>query len=165
MLLGIMSDTHDEIAQTEKAVRLFNREGVGHVLHAGDFVSPFMIDTLKELKAPLTGVFGNNDGDRFLLGQRAAAVPGLSIAGTFARVDAGGMRIALAHGNDPALVRTLGQCGSLDLLICGHTHRPEVRKEGSLLIVNPGEVYGHLTGKSTVGIVDTVARSARILDL
>jgi len=165
MLVGIMSDTHDEIAQTKRAVSRFNREGVEHVLHAGDFVSPFMVDTLKELKAPLTGVFGNNDGDRALLAGKSAAVPGKKIAGTFARLDLGGVRIGLLHGNDRELVEELSGCGSLDLLVYGHTHRPEVRKQGSLLIVNPGEVYGHLTGRSTVALADTVKRSAEIVEL
>jgi len=62
------------------------------------------------------------------------------------------MRIALLHGNDRELLETLAACGSLDLLVYGHTHRPEIRREGALLIVNPGEVYGHLTGRSTVAL-------------
>jgi len=165
MLIGVMSDTHDDIVQTKKAVSRFNHEGVEQVLHAGDFVSPFMIDTLKGLAAPLTGVFGNNDGDRRLLERKSAGLLSMKIEGTFARIDAGGMRIALLHGNDRELLETLAACGSLDLLVYGHTHRPEVRKEGSLLIVNPGEVYGHLTGRSTVALVDTVKRSAEIVEL
>lgn len=165
MLVGVMSDTHDNIAQTKKAVSRFNHEGVEQVLHAGDFVSPFMIDTLKELAAPLTGVFGNNDGDRSLLEKKSAAVSHLKIAGTFARIDAGGLRIAILHGNDRELLKTLAGCGCLDLLVYGHTHRPEIRRDGSLLIVNPGEVYGHLTGKSTVALVDTVKQSAEIVEI
>ena len=165
MLVGVMSDTHDDIVQTKKAVSKFNHEGVEQVLHAGDFISPFMIDTLKELAAPLTGVFGNNDGDRPLLERKSAVLPSMKIAGTFARIDQGGMRIALLHGNDRELLETLTGCGSLDLLVYGHTHRPEIRRQGSLLIVNPGEVYGHLTGRSTVALVDTVKRSAEIVEI
>ena len=165
MLVGVMSDTHDDIVQTKKAVAKFNHEGVEQVLHAGDFISPFMIDTLKELKAPLTGVFGNNDGDRALLERKSGVLPSMKIAGTFARFEMGEMRIALLHGNERELLETLTTCGSLDLLVYGHTHRPEIRREGSLLIVNPGEVYGHLTGRSTVALVDTVKRSAEIVDI
>jgi putative phosphoesterase len=165
MLIGVMSDTHDNIVQTKKAVSTFNSRGVEHVLHAGDFISPFMIDSFQELAAPLTGVFGNNDGDRVLLERKSGLLPSLKIAGTFARIDLGGMRIALLHGNDRELLETLTACSSLDLLVYGHTHRPEIRKEGSLLIVNPGEVYGHLTGRSTVGLIDTVKRSGEIVDI
>jgi len=165
MLIGIMSDTHDDIVQTQKAVATFNQKKVDHVLHAGDIISPFMIDTLKELKAPLTGVFGNNDGDRALLERKSGLLPSMKISGTFARIDLGGMSIGLVHGNDRELLETLAACGSLDLLVYGHTHRPEIRREGALLIVNPGEVYGHLTGRSTVALVDTIQRSAEIVDL
>ncbi len=165
VLLGIMSDTHDDIAQTKNAVAYFNNRNVDRVLHAGDFISPFMIDALKDLSAPLTGVFGNNDGDRRLLEQRSAAFSHLTIGGTFARLDAGGMRIALLHGNESELLLTLVRCGALDLLVHGHTHRPEVRKEGSLLVVNPGAVFRQLTGRSTVAVVDTVTGSAEIVDL
>ena len=160
-----MSDTHDDIVQTKKAVATFNRKNVEHVLHAGDIISPFMIDTFKELKAPLTGVFGNNDGDRVLLERKSGLLPSTKISGTFARIDLGGMRIGLVHGNDRDLLETLVACCSLDLLVYGHTHRLEIRKVGSLLIVNPGEVYGHLTGRSTVALVDTGKRSADIVDL
>jgi len=165
MLIGIMSDTHDDIVQTQKAVAVFNQKKVDHVLHAGDIISPFMIETLKELQAPLTGVFGNNDGDRVLLERKSGLLPSMKITGMFARIDMGGMRIGLVHGNDRDLLETLVACGSLDLLVYGHTHRPEIRREGSLLIVNPGEVYGHLTGRSTVALVYTVKRSAEIVDL
>lgn len=165
MLVGVMSDTHDNIPQAKKAVSRFNREGVEHVLHAGDFISPFMIDTFEELRAPLTGVFGNNDGDRVLLERKSGMLPAMKIAGTFARIDLRGMRAGLLHGNDRELLETLTACGSLDLLVYGHTHRAETRREGSLLIVNPGEVYGHLTGRSTVALVDTVKRSAEIVEI
>ena len=58
MLIGVMSDTHDNIIQTKKAVATFNRKNVEHVVHAGDIISPFMIDTLKELKStPYRGIW------------------------------------------------------------------------------------------------------------
>jgi len=138
---------------------------VALVLHAGDFVAPFMIGTLKDLTAPLTGVFGNNDGDHALLLAKCRQHPHLSIAGTFARVDAGGVTIGLLHGHDRQLLETLCTSSTLDILVYGHTHKPEVRQQGSMLIINPGEVYGNLTGKSTVALLDTKTRDVRILEL
>ena len=75
MLIGILSDTHDNVPKTRAAVKRLNTEGVACVLHAGDFIAPFIIDTLKDLAAPMTGVFGNNDGDRILLEKKCAAYP------------------------------------------------------------------------------------------
>jgi len=100
-----------------------------------------------------------------LLERKSGQHSSMKITGTFARMDLGGMRIGLVHGNDRDLLETLKASGSLDLLVYGHTHRPEIRKEGNLFVVNPGEVYGHLTGRSTVALVDTGKRSAKIVDL
>jgi len=33
------------------------------------------------------------------------------------------------------------------------------------LVVNPGEVCGYLTGKATVGLLDTAKHEARIMEI
>ena len=43
MLVGLISDTHDNLPMVEKAVKRLNEEKVGLVLHAGDYVAPFVI--------------------------------------------------------------------------------------------------------------------------
>ena len=70
MLIGAISDTHDNLPMVEKAIRRLNDEKVGLVLHAGDYVAPFVIPYFKALNAKLIGVFGNNDGDHELLKKR-----------------------------------------------------------------------------------------------
>ena len=77
----------------------------------------------------------------------------------------GGMRETPLHGNDYFMVGTFAQCGSRLLLIHGHTHRPDVWKAGLHLIIRQGEVCRHLTGTSTVAIVDTEKRGAEIVEL
>lgn len=67
MLIGLISDTHDCFPMLDKVVEKLNKENVGLVLHAGDYVAPFTVIKFRELKAKLIGVFGNNDGDRELL--------------------------------------------------------------------------------------------------
>ena len=165
MLIGILSDTHDNVPKTRAAVKRLNKEGVACVLHAGDFIAPFIIDTLKDLAAPMTGVFGNNDGDRILLEKKCAAYPHVKIQGNFTRIKEGGVTIALTHGSNGELLEALSECSSIDLLVYGHTHRAEIRKQGSTLIVNPGEVCGYLTGKCTIALVDTVRGTAEIVEI
>ncbi len=65
MKIGVLSDTHDQGELIQKAVKYFNDENVSWVFHCGDWVSPFILHFFRELKAPLRGVFGNNDGDKF----------------------------------------------------------------------------------------------------
>ncbi|RLI45996.1 YfcE family phosphodiesterase, partial [Candidatus Bathyarchaeota archaeon] len=42
MLIGIMADTHDRLPLLDKAVKRLNEEKVKLVLHAGDYVAPFV---------------------------------------------------------------------------------------------------------------------------
>jgi hypothetical protein len=56
VLIGLMADTHDNLPMVDKAVHRFNEENVGLVLHAGDYVAPFVIPRLKALKARFIGV-------------------------------------------------------------------------------------------------------------
>lgn len=165
MLIGILSDTHDNVPRTRGAVAFLNDTNVGLVLHAGDVIAPFMIGTLKDLTVPLIGVYGNNDGDRELLMKTCARHPHISFGGTFARFSAGGLSVALTHGSDRDLLDALICGGTFDLVVCGHTHRPEVREQGRTLVVNPGEVCGYLSGKSTVAVADTARHSARIIEM
>ena len=43
MRIGVISDTHDNLLMIKKAVEVFNRHGVGMVVHAGDFIAPFWL--------------------------------------------------------------------------------------------------------------------------
>ncbi|KUK61822.1 MAG: Phosphodiesterase [Methanoculleus marisnigri] len=43
MRIGILSDTHDNLQMVDAAVRQLNREQVDLTLHAGDYVSPFVM--------------------------------------------------------------------------------------------------------------------------
>ncbi|MDA8432052.1 MAG: metallophosphoesterase [Nitrospiraceae bacterium] len=159
MLIGVISDTHDNMPQIDKAVDLFNARKVGHVIHAGDFTSPFTFRILKNLDAAFTGVFGNNDGDKLLLskmsGGRVFPQPH-----TFQLAE---KRIVVIHEHH--IAEALADSGHYDLVIYGHTHKPVVKKMKETLVVNPGEAGSWLYGKSTVALIDLGPMQAEILPL
>jgi putative phosphoesterase len=165
MLIGLMADTHDNLPMVEKAIKKLNEERVGLVLHAGDYVAPFVIPKFKDLKAKLIGVFGNNDGDRELLKKRFSEYEGLEIRGNFAEIKVDGLRVALLHGTDEELLKALIESEAFDVLVHGHTHKAEIYRRGKTLVVNPGEVCGYLSSKSTIAFFDTLKREARLVKL
>lgn len=165
MLIGIMADTHDNLPMVEKAIRRLNEAKVELALHAGDYVSPFVIPLFKELKAKLIGVFGNNDGDHELLKKRFSENERLEIRGNFAEIAFGELKIALLHGSDRELLKSLVEGESFDLIVHGHTHNAETYRNGETLVVNPGEVCGYLSGKPTVALFDADRFEAKIVDL
>ena len=165
LLVGLISDTHDNLPMVDRAVRKLNEENVELVLHAGDYVAGFVIPRFRELKARLIGVFGNNDGDHELLRKRFSENKRLELRGSFAEVTADGLKIALLHGGDVELLEALIDRESFDVVVYGHTHVAEIHRKGKTLVVNPGEVCGYLTGKSTLALLDSVKCEARIVEL
>jgi uncharacterized protein len=165
MLIGLISDTHDNLPEVEKAVKFLNEAKVGLVLHAGDYCSPFVIAKFKALNCRLIGVFGNNDGDHELLRKRFSETPNCEVCGRFASVDVEGFKVALVHGDETELLDALVNCGGFDAVVHGHWHIVVNKAKGKTLLVSPGEVCGYLYGKSTVGLLDTVKREARIVEL
>lgn len=159
MLIGVLSDTHDNTDNVKKAVKIFNRSKVDLVVHAGDITSPFAFKPLEKLKSDFVGIFGNNDGDVLSLqehsGGRLYKQPYL--------FEFDGKKIILIHEHH--LVEALADSGHYDIVIFGHTHKPLVRKKGATLVVNPGETGSQLYGKATVVIVDLKAMEADIIPL
>jgi len=165
MLIGLISDTHDNLPQIEKAVNHLNNAGVQLVLHAGDYCAPFTLAKFKNLNCKLIGVFGNNDGDHELLKKRFSETPNCEAHGRFAQVDVGGYKIALLHGDEPELLFALIGSQSFNAVVHGHSHNKGVEQRGNTLIINPGELCGYLTGKSTLCLLDTEKNEVEIVEL
>jgi putative phosphoesterase len=165
MLIGVIADTHDNLPLIEKAVKYLNDQKVDLVLHAGDYVAGFVIPKFKQLNCKLIGVFGNNDGDHELLKKRFSETTNCTIHDRFAAVEVEGYRIALLHGDETELLNAIIDSGYFNAVIHGHSHNKSIENKGKTLAINPGELCGYLTGKSTIAILDTIKQEAKIIEL
>ncbi|HZG88687.1 MAG TPA: YfcE family phosphodiesterase [Pseudonocardia sp.] len=101
------------------------------VVHAGDWVEVDLLDRLEQRAARLVGVYGNNDG------------PGLRARlPEVARVEVGGVRIAVVHETGAATGRER-RCAAahpdVDVLVFGHSHIPwDTVAPSGLRLLNPG---------------------------
>ena len=100
------------------------------ILHAGDLVAGSVLEELRALGPPVHAVYGNVDEPalRELLPKELV-------------VEAGGVRIGMAHvpgpaaGREERLARRFPGCAAV---VYGHTHRPQVEQAGGVWILNPG---------------------------
>ena len=161
MKIGVFSDSHDNVPMIKKAVELFNSERVALVIHAGDFVAPFAVAAMSGLTCRVVGVFGNNDGERIGVAKRFEAIG--EVHPNLASVEIGGRRVAVVHY--PELANPIAKSGDFDIVVYGHTHEIDVRREQSSLILNPGEVGGWVNGRCTAAIVDLDTLDVDIRDL
>ena len=60
MRIGVVSDTHNHLANVARIVALFNAARVERVVHTGDITQAKTLRALAALDAPLVGVFGNS---------------------------------------------------------------------------------------------------------
>ncbi|HWQ48631.1 MAG TPA: metallophosphoesterase [Methanosarcina sp.] len=163
-MIGILSDSHDNMNAIRKAVEFFNEKKVKAVLHAGDLVSPFTARAFKELEPKLYFVFGNNDGDKVTLTKRFEEI-GATSCGNFGDLTIDGLHIALLHGTNEVLVKALAKSGEFDVVVRGHTHDPGVKIIEGVPVINPGEASGVLSGKSTVAVLDIANLNVEITQL
>lgn len=161
MLIGLIADSHDHVPHIKQAVALFKERQVQLVLHAGDFCSPFTVPPFEGM--PMKGVFGNNDGDQYLLLQKFDAI-GAEHLGTFGDLEIDGRKMALYHGTDAPVTAALEQCGTYEVVISGHTHQQKVEMVDGTLAINPGTAHG-FGQKATVALLDTEAMEVEFTEL
>ena len=118
--VGLISDTHGLLrAQAVAALR-----GCDHIVHGGDIGDPRILDALAAI-APLTVVRGNNDAAAW-----ADGVPETAL------LEVGGLRLFAIH--DVALLRIDPVAEGIQVVVCGHSHRPLAEQRGPVLYLNPG---------------------------
>lgn len=168
MKIAIISDTHDHKDNILKAVSIMNERDVDALIHCGDYISAFVVrwfDGLKDkIKHNFTGVYGNNDGDRVFLKENLGQICNLVGNELIANFDS--KRVFASHMPNEEIVDAIASSGKFDIVIYGHTHSIVNKKyENGVLVVNPGEACGYLTGKSTFAIIDTEKMEAEIIEL
>lgn len=150
MKIGVIGDTHDNVPNIKKAVRLFKRKKVNFVIHCGDIISPRTVSLFKGLH--MIFVQGNCDGDTEKLKEKIAEIGGKFFIGGFGEIEIGGKRFAITH--KPTVIETiLG--AKYNYIIYGHTHEKKVEKIGNVIVINPGSHYlGDPKKENCVVIID-----------
>ena len=119
--IGLISDTHGLLRP--EAERFL--QGCDHIVHAGDIGNERVLSELAEI-APVTAVRGNND-----TGEWAAPLPQTQ------SLTLGGVVIFVLH--DFKDLKIHPHPAGAQVVICGHSHKAQVLREPSgMLVINPG---------------------------
>jgi len=164
MRIGIIADTHDRLPFIDRAVQQLNEKKVNIVLHAGDYIAPFVVSHFEPLKARMIGVFGNNDAELNLLRKKFDEI-GVQIRGRFADIKVNDLRIALLHGEEEDLLKSIINTNYYNVVIHGHTHQAKICREGNTLVINPGEVCGYLSERATIAILNAETMDVEAISL
>jgi uncharacterized protein len=144
MLVAILSDIHDNVWKLDAA--LARAAAADALVCCGDLCSPFVIHQLgRGFAKPIHIVFGNNDGDRFLMAANAARHPHLHLHGEIFKNEFDGRQFAVNHYDQ--IARTLAAAGEFDVVCYGHNHIFEIARVDRTLAINPGALMGATFGR------------------
>ncbi len=172
LIIGVMSDSHDNMHNVEKALKAFREMSVKVVVHLGDIISPFIVRRMAELKyegLTIIAIYGNNDGDRVLLNKMFTSA-GWRILDSPAVEVINGRKLLMMHGHGGVeysreLAYSLARGMDVDAVLYGHTHHRDGRVINGKVVLNPGETYGYLTGSATVATLDLDEMKPEFIEL
>lgn len=153
MKIAIISDTHDNVPNLEKALKWMKENNIEQLIHCGDLCAPgILVNVLGPgFTGPIHMVFGNVE-DRDLLPGKAAEFKNVRHYGDQGEMEIGGKKIGFVHFPEEA--KQMAATGKYDLVFYGHTHRPWEETVNRARLVNPGTLAG-LFNKATFAVYDT----------
>jgi putative phosphoesterase len=164
MLIGVLSDIHDNLDNLRQALKIFKDRGVQALIFCGDFCSPIPSRVMAgEFQGDVHCVFGNGDGDRFaMLNAANTQYPNLMLHGEYAELEFEGVKVAVTHY--PFYARALARTGDYQAVFSGHTHEAHEERIGGCLWVNPGDILGW-KAKPSCAVYDTATNSVEMVTI
>jgi uncharacterized protein len=162
MKVGLMANSHDRLPAIDAFVATLASRGISLVLHAGDFVAPWSLGPFRERGMALLGVFGHNDGDPSGLMAFAQQGVGMELYESPHVFDVAGRKLLLVHDLQDLPDRAWDE---YEIIVHGTIHTSEVRTEGKVTVICPGEACGWLTGTPTCAILDLETREVEFVTL
>jgi len=157
MLIAIIADSHDNVANLKRALEWMRLNKVETILHCGDIVHLAMLAQAwpPDFRARIECVAGNAD----FVGEfeRAPQVlkDKLTYHGEVGGLETEGIKIAFCH--TPARAKKLAADEKYQMIFYGHTHKPWIEKIGATYLINPGNLAGQRT-EATLALYDSVEK-------
>ena len=152
MIIGVVSDTHNNHKNIGKIISIFNGMKVPLVIHTGDIANAKSLEQFTKLNSKLIGVYGNNDRNEVGL-KDIASLNEFDFREPPYLLEIFGRNIVIFHEPDN-IDDFLINRKNTDVVLHGHTHRYRNEVENDVLIFNPGESAGMQKGSNAIGILD-----------
>ncbi len=156
MKVGLISDTHNHLRESRRALDLLLQRGAGHLVHCGD-AGEDVVDLVSAV-CQTHGIrahvaVGNCDRTHLEDAPFRTSPAGIERAETLEFV-LDGKRCASLHGDRAERLAWAVSAGEFDYVFTGHTHAPADRRNGSTRLLNPGSAARPRVGPPTVALLD-----------
>ena len=149
MKIGVVSDSHGEMENLRRALKLMREAGADHIVHLGDDYDDVtaLSDQERAMIIQVPGVFSTYYQDPSIPNRLIEEWEGVRVLLT---------HTLQAHKHDLPTDLTPEDAvarGEVRMVLFGHSHIPEVREQGGVIWVNPG----HLKADDKKGYPPTYA--------
>ena len=151
MLIGLMSDSHNNRPDVRYALGIFRTLGIQVILHAGDLISADLLKELKGFSVYLS--FGNGD-DPLMISSKAGNLSAKFVCEDMIGLSLAEKRIFMIHGDHKPELDKRITSGIYDYVIHGHTHRYRDETVGATRVINPGALGGRFVGERSFATLD-----------
>jgi len=167
MKIGVLSDTHNHLPESKRALALLMQHGAGHLVHGGDAgedVVDLISATCQEYGIRAHVAIGNCDHSPSSPPNLVACPPGIE-RGLFLDFSLLGISCAVCHGHDARRLEQAIESGSFDYLFTGHTHRRRDEQMGRTRVLNPGSCARPRGSPAAVLLLDLPTGSIRWISM
>lgn len=159
MLIAIIADIHDNLANLEKVLGWCLRKGIEKIIACGDITDTETIDYLA----------ANFPGEIFLIAGNMelykeadlARYKNILYSGEIGLRRIGGLEIGFCH--QPEKVKKVFKLAATapDFIFYGHTHKPWLERDGDTIVANPGNVTG-VFQQATFAVLNTETKQLNL---
>lgn len=165
MKIAIISDIHENFHNLILFLKQVKQYQVKNIIFLGDFMNDGIAQVLANSEIPVISIWGNNDGDKVAITKTAMSEKSNMTVGfdTYDFLEIDNRKIFITHY--PLLAKPMAKSGEFDAVFYGHDHQKNIDHIKWCIIVNPGEISAHKTGKATFAIYDTKTNKVKIIEL
>lgn len=159
MKIAIIADIHDNLANLEIFLSWSRRQGIEAIINCGDSTNQ---ETLAELAASFPGeiIVIKGNADNFSR-EELAPWPNIKYDGETSTRRLGGLNIGACHEPDKIAPLRQATAEPFDFIFYGHTHRPDLKREGGAIIANPGTISG-IFYQPAFAVLDSATKSLEL---
>jgi hypothetical protein len=163
MKIGVLSDSHENVANLEVALAAYRAQGIIQVIHCGDMTTAATARSLDGFE--VVYVDGNMDQGLPEIYRTLRDLNSHSVVLPTFEGELGGASIGVTHGDDENELRRLIDSGKHQYVFHGHTHRRRDDMQGATRIYNPGALGGLQFETRSYSILDLDTGEITLIEL
>ena len=141
---AVISDTHNNVQNTQRALNICRGKSIDTILHCGDFTSPETVNLFAGFQ--IIHVVGNGDIaaqkiNSSLMSSNSQYFSGWTFEGKINEIS-----LAATHGHLSGKLEQLVYTGQAQYVFYGHTHQKKDMTIRSRRVINPGALGGAYRG-------------------